>query len=169
MAEKLSLRDYQLDLAERLRAAASTRIASLLALQAGAEGWLVDLTEAGEVIPVPAITPVPLTKAWFKGMTNIRGNLYSVVDFSAFLGGAPTVPGEQSRLLLLGERFRLGSALLVDRSLGLRNPAQLKQKAPREDAPAWVRAEHADDEGRSWKELDVGALAQHPDFLTVSA
>ena len=169
MAEKLSLRDYQRDLAERLRAAQSSRVSSLLALQAGAEGWLVDLKEAGEVVPVPPIAPVPLTQPWFRGVANIRGNLYSVVDFPAFLGGAPSVPSEQARLLLIGERFRLGSALLVDRSLGLRKPEQLKQKAPQEGAAPWIRAEYIDEEGRSWKELDLGALAQHPEFLTVSA
>ena len=58
MAEKLSLRDYQRDLAERLRAADGSRAASMLALQIGEEGWLVDLADAGEVIPVPKVTPV---------------------------------------------------------------------------------------------------------------
>src|SRR5882672_7962609 len=76
MAEKLSLRDYQRDLAERLRAAEGSRSASMLALQVGEQGWLVDLVDAGEVIPVPPITPVPLAKPWFKGMTNIRGNYH---------------------------------------------------------------------------------------------
>jgi len=40
-------------LAERLRAASASRSSSMLALQVGEEGWLVDLTDAGEVIPVP--------------------------------------------------------------------------------------------------------------------
>jgi twitching motility protein PilI len=169
MAEKLSLRDYQRDLAQRLRAADGTRVASLLALQVGQEGWLVDLTDAGEVLPVPAMTPVPLTKGWFRGMANIRGNLYSVADFSAYLGGAPVVQTEQSRLLLLGERFRIGSALLVDRSLGLRNPGQLKAQERPDAAPPWLRAAYADEDGRTWKELDVPQLVQQQDFLTVGA
>ncbi|HWA39085.1 MAG TPA: chemotaxis protein CheW [Burkholderiales bacterium] len=169
MAEKLSLRDYQRDLAQRLRAAEGTRVASLLALQVGQEGWLVDLADAGEVLPVPAITPVPLTKGWFRGMANIRGNLYSVVDFAAFLGGPPAVPTEQARLLLLGERFRVGSALLVDRSLGLRNPAQLKAGERPEAAPPWLKAMYLDEDGRAWKELDVPQLVLQPEYLTVGA
>ncbi len=170
MAEKLSLRDYQRDLAQRLRAAEGTRSASLLALQVGQEGWLVDLADAGEVIPVPAITPVPLTRGWFRGMANIRGNLYSVVDFAAFLGAAPAAQGEQARLLLLGERFRISTALLVDRSLGLRNPAQLKPKAGEADpAQPWLKAQYLDEDGRAWKELDVPQLVQQQDFLTVGA
>src|ERR1700687_1393810 len=116
MATRPSLRDYQRELAGRLQSAASGRAASKLGVQVGAEAWLVDLADAGEVIPVPPVTPVPLTKSWFRGVANIRGKLYGVVDFPAFLGGAPVMPGEQTRLLLLGDRFRMGSALLVDRS-----------------------------------------------------
>jgi twitching motility protein PilI len=168
MAEKLSLRDYQRDLAERLRAAETSRASSRLALQVGLEGWLVDLADAGEVIPVPPITSVPLTRSWFKGVTNIRGNLYSVVDFPAFLGGAAVSLNEQSRLLLVGERFRMASALLVDRSLGLRNPEQLKARQSGAGIAApWLKGEYSDEAGRPWKELDLAQLVQHPDFLGV--
>ena len=169
MAEKLSLRDYQRDLAERLRAADGSRSVSMLALQIGEEGWLVDLADAGEVLPVPPITPVPLTRPWFKGITNIRGNLFSVVDFPAFIGGAGVTVTEQSRLLLVGERFRLGGALLVDRSLGLRNPAQLTPQAAAEGQAPWIKGNYADQEGRLWKELDLGQLVQQQDFLAVAA
>jgi twitching motility protein PilI len=165
MANKLSLRDYQRDLAERLRNAEAGRSASMLGVQVDEEAWLVDLREAGEVVPVPAIMPVPLTRPWFKGMANIRGNLYSVVDFAAFLQKKPVTLGEQSRLLLLSERFRLGAALLIDRSLGLRNPAQLTLSEG--ERGAWTRAQYADGEGRLWKALDLPQLAQHPDFLGV--
>jgi twitching motility protein PilI len=166
MAARLSLRDYQRDLAERLRNAEVGRSASMLGVQVDDESWLVDLKDAAEVIPVPAITPVPLTRPWFKGLANIRGNLYSVVDFPAFLERKPVIVIEQSRLLLLGERFRLGVALLVDRSLGLRNPAQLT-RSDGAVGGSWSRAEYTDEEGRLWKELDVSQLAQHPDFLGV--
>ena len=165
MAARTTLRDYQRDLAERLRNAQAGHSASMLGMQVDDEAWLVDLREAGEVIPVPPITPVPLTRAWFKGLANIRGNLYSVVDFPAFLQRKPVVLNDQSRLLLLGERFRLGAALLIDRSLGLRNPAQLERRQG--DPGLWWRAQYADGEGRLWKELDLPQLAQHPDFLGV--
>src|SRR3954462_11370091 len=117
---RASLREYQRELAERLRTEGSSASASKLGVQAGEAIWLVELTDAGEVIPLPAITPVPLTRPWFRGMANIRGNLYSVVDFPAFLGGKPVAANAEARLLLIGERFRTGVALLVDRSLGLR-------------------------------------------------
>ena len=164
---RISLRDYQRELAERLRQADSARSASKLGVQVGAQSWLVDLVEAGEVLPVPPITAVPLTRAWFRGVANVRGNLYSVVDFAAFLGAGVSAGGEQARLLLLGERFRSAAALLVDRSLGLRNPAQLRPRAAPDQRPAWVRAEYEDEAGARWSELDVAELVRDTEFLAV--
>ena len=162
---RLSLRDYQRELAERLRQADSTRSASKLGVQVGSETWLVDLIEAGEVIPVPPITTVPLTRSWFRGVANVRGNLYSVVDFAAFVGVGAVEITERARLVLLGERLRSAAALLVDRSLGLRNPAQLRVRPPAGEQPGWVRAEYDDEAGGRWRELDVRNLVQHEQFL----
>jgi len=169
MAERTSLRDYQRELAERLRSGEGGRAISKLGVQVGHDNWLVDLADAGEVIPVPPVTPVPLTRPWFKGMTNVRGNLYSVVDFPAFLGGAPAPITDQSRLLLISERFRTGAALLIDRSLGLRNPAQLRQRPSGGAHKPWVKAEYTDPDGRGWKELDISQLVRHPEFLGVAS
>ncbi|HSA90553.1 MAG TPA: chemotaxis protein CheW [Burkholderiales bacterium] len=166
MAQRISLRDYQRELAERLRHADSARAASKLGVQVGEQNWLIDLAEAGEVMPVPPITPVPLTRSWFRGVANVRGNLYSVVDFAEFLGVGASRGGEQQRLVLLGERFRSAAALLVDRSLGLRNPAQLRACEPA-GAAAWLRGEYEDEIGARWSELDVGALVRDAAFLAV--
>jgi twitching motility protein PilI len=161
---RLSLRDYQRELAERLRLADSARSASKLGVQVGTETWLIDLVEAGEVIPVPPITAVPLTRPWFRGVANVRGNLYSVVDFAAFVGVGSVEVTERSRLVLLGERLRSAAALLVDRSLGLRNPDQLHAR-PMQGQAAWVRAQYDDADGTAWRELDVRQLVQHEQFL----
>ncbi len=110
---------------------------------------------------------MPLTRPWFKGVTNIRGNLFSVVDFPAFLGATPVNVAAESRLLLIGDRFRMGSALLVDRSLGLRNPTQLTAR-PKSSQASWVKGEYVDQEGRIWQELDVPQLVQQQDFLAVA-
>src|SRR5688572_22339766 len=142
MSQRLSLRDYQRELSERLRAPESGRIASKLAVQAGADGWLVELTEAGEIIPVPPIAPVARARPWFRGVANVRGNLCSVVDFAAFLGGAASSLTEHSRVLLIGARYRTGAALLVERSLGLRNSAQLKEVTLEKNAEPWRRARY---------------------------
>ena len=163
-----SLREYQLALSERLQgAAAGTRVPTKLGLRAGGEAFLVDLKEAGEVIPVPPISPVPLARPWFKGVANVRGNLYSVSDLGALLGLQPTPLSDQARLLLVADRFRAGAALLIESSVGLRNAEDLKHRAG-EAAQRWVRAHYEDAEGQRWKELDVSALIQDEAFMEVS-
>ena len=169
MAAKLSLRDYQLELSARLqRAQTDGRAASKLGLEAGGGAWLVDLTEAGEMIPVPPIAAVPLARPWFRGVANIRGNLYSVTDLAAFLGGAATAVTGQARLLVISERFRAGCALLVGRSLGLRKSGELEPRPGGGAGSKWTRAEYTDAEGKRWRELDVPALVRDPEFLDVS-
>jgi len=169
MAAKPSLRDYQRDLSARLQAAGEARVASKVGLQVGGQRWLVDLRDAGEVIPVPPVTPVPLTRPWFKGVANIRGNLVSVIDFGAFLGVGAAGGSEQARLLLLSERFRMGSALLVDRSLGLRSDEQLSERPREGGGTPWLKAEYDDALGQTWRELDLGQLVQDPEFQNVGA
>jgi len=165
---RVSLRDYQLALSERLQSAqAGARASSKLGLRMGGEAWLVDLMEAGEVMPVPSISPVPLARPWFKGVANVRGNLYSVTDFSAFLGAEPVQMSDHARLLLVAERFRVGAALLVERSLGLRNADNLKPQPAASNAP-WVRALYADADGVLWKELDITGLIRSQAFMEVS-
>ena len=95
--------------------------------------------------------------------------MHCLFDFPAFLGGKAVAGGAEARLLLVGERFKTGVALLVDRSLGLRGSAQLQPRASGAEQPAWVKAEHKDHDGRDWIELDVPQLIQHPDFLGVAA
>ena len=107
MARRVSLREFQQDLVRRLNeAAAADAPSARLGVQVGSEVWLVRLEEASEVIPVPAIANVPLTQGWFRGLANIRGNLFSVIDLSAFQGGEPTPQTPDSRLLLVAERYR---------------------------------------------------------------
>jgi len=165
---RVSLRDYQLALSERLQSAqAGAGASSKLGMRVGGEAWLVDLAEAGEVIRVPPIALVPLAQPWFKGVANVRGNLYSVTDFSAFVGGKPMPMSEHARLLIVAERFRAGAALLVECLLGLRSAESFTPQAGAA-AQSWVRAQFSDSEGQVWKELDVAALVQNEAFLEVS-
>jgi twitching motility protein PilI len=166
MARRISLRDFQQELVRRLtEARVSTDTPSArLGVQVGTEHWLVRLDEAAEVIPPPVIAPVPLTRPWFRGLTNIRGNLFSVVDFSRFQDGPETPITPDSRLLLVGERYHMSAALLVGRMLGLRNVQQFDQKDA-EPRRAWEARLYADADGREWRELAMEALVYSGEFL----
>ena len=83
MARKTSLRDFQEYLATRLSNAAKGKgSSSWLGVEAGGESWLVDLSDGGEIVQASLLAPVPMTKPWFAGIANIRGNLHAVSDFS---------------------------------------------------------------------------------------
>lgn len=167
MARQISLREFQQGLAQRLREAqAETEPTSRLGVQAGNGNWLLKLDDAGEMLPLPEISTVPLTRPWYLGLANIRGVLSSVVDFAAFAGGEPTVRTPDCRLLLIAERFQSFSGLLISRMLGLKN-VQAMQPAPEAASRPWIAGAFRDDEGRLWHELDIGALVAHEDFLHV--
>lgn len=168
---RLDLRSFQQELATRLASKTTAQVeSSRLAIACGERRWLIRLAEAGEVIAVPPVVPVPLTKSWFLGLANIRGNLFSVIDFSAFLGGKPVSAGSLARLILLSARGGGESAgIVVERVLGLRNLAQFEPGATVEGAPPWEVAGWRDPEGCAWQEIDLGLLARDPAFLQVGA
>ncbi len=165
MARRISLREFQQDLVRRLNEAATSDAPSArLGVQVGTELWLVRLEEAGEVIPVPQVANVPLTRGWFRGLANIRGNLFSVIDLSAYQGGEPTPATPDARLLLVAERYNMAAALLVNRMLGLRNVQTLEAEAAAAGR-AWERGRFKDKDGQLWRELGMNELVYSGDFL----
>jgi twitching motility protein PilI len=171
-AAKLDLRAFQQELATRLAAKTAAQVEqSRLGLACAGEQWLVRLADAGEVIAVPPMATVPLTKPWYLGIANIRGNLYGVIDFAGFLGRAlePVTPGTSlTRMVLFGPRVGdLHAGLVVHRVLGLRNLAELQRNEPPANAPDWYGARWAEANGELWQEIDLARLAQDPAFLQV--
>ncbi|MEO7404042.1 MAG: chemotaxis protein CheW [Burkholderiales bacterium] len=135
-----------------------------LSVLAGGHYWLLRLDEAQEVIAVTSITPVPLTKNWFRGIVNVRGNLYSVVDLGRFaLEHNATVSGD-ARIVVLADRFRVSAALLVEKMLGLRTVQSLQPDPAPPEYP-WVCANWRDADGRAWREISITELVRHNDFL----
>ena len=170
MARRTGLREFQISVAERIRTA-STRAAlsSKLGFQVGADNWFVALHQVNEVIPVPQMVVVPLTHSWFRGVANVRGNLYSMLDFSAFQGGEAIASGMERRVILVSDRLVGGAGLLVSRMLGLRNPEQFTAAPRPTDAPAWVGGVYTDAGATRWLELDLPALVREQRFLEVGA
>lgn len=170
MSRNIRIREYHEEVAAKLRGLASgaAPISSKLGIEAGGFRWLVDLAMVSEVIAMPDCVPVPLTRPWYRGVANVRGNLYGIVDFSHFLGEEPTPPSQENRLLLPASGFNVHCGLLVKRVLGLRNPSELKPLPPAPGSTAWTAGEYADATGAPWKELDFPTLVASPDFLNIA-
>lgn len=168
MAKKTSLRDFQTYLADRLTTAALGKGgSSWLGVLAGEEPWLLDLSDSGEIIQAPQVAAVPLTRPWFAGIANIRGNLFAVTDFSVFRGGAPTPQNVNARLLLVGAKHGSNAALLVSRMLGLKNPDDFTPAEAAAEAPVWARGRYRDQQGRLWHKLSVRDLLADQDFMNI--
>ncbi|MDR1853810.1 MAG: chemotaxis protein CheW [Azoarcus sp.] len=166
MSKRISLRQFQENLAHRLSEADTADRRGLLGVQAGEENWLVSLPEAGEIVTPPAMTSVPLTHEWYRGLVNVRGVLYSVVDLSRFHDGPLVqVPSMQARMLLIGARHGVHSAILVSRMLGLRNDDDFEPDAESSDPRPWVSIRLRDANGQLWLRLDVPQLLSNSVFL----
>ena len=169
MAKKFNLREFQTNLSRQLQAATTRETAfSRLGFQVGKGNWLVALDQAEEVIPVPAIIPVPGTQRWFRGMANIRGNLFAVTDFSDFLTGTPTPDTSSCRLVIAHHQFSVNAALLVNRTLGLKNASVFHSLETAPERP-WIARKYKDATQDEWIDLNFPALLSNAEFLKVEA
>jgi len=57
-----------------------------LTFRLAAEEYAVRIQKIREIIEYPAVTPVPLTPPWIKGVLNVRGNVVPVVDLGVKFG-----------------------------------------------------------------------------------
>jgi twitching motility protein PilI len=164
------LREFQTQLVERMQAASSGSQVqtSQLGVMIGQTRWLLNLQEAGEIVAVGTITKVPLTQEWFLGLTNIRGNLISVIDLAHFRGQSPASIDKESRIVAFSPSLSFNSGLLVSRVMGLRNVSEMEPQPGAEagDAP-WSAQRYLDRDSQVWTELKLSLIVQDPQFLHV--
>lgn len=162
MAKRLNLCEFQQNLINRIQAKdrADDQV-STLGVQIAGQYWLVDMLNISEVLPMPQLTIVPLCKPWFRGVANVRGNLYCVADMAVYQHKGATVSNIANRVLLVAERHAFNAALLVDRVLGLRDTRSWQQSKVEE------HIEYRDEQGALWHKLDVAGLLGQADFLQV--
>lgn len=73
-----------------------------------------------EIIAFPPFYPVPGTKEWLLGLSNVRGNLAPVSDLGWYLFGSRTPVTARTRLILTKFQGRL-AGLVVDEVFGQRH------------------------------------------------
>ena len=75
--------------------------------------------EVMEILPMPAVTPVPGAQPWMLGVANVRGTLLPVVDLKQFLEGERTVVHDGQRMLVVRQSGG-NVAVLIDELYGQR-------------------------------------------------
>lgn len=129
------------------------------------------LTAFTDIVGCGAVTPVPRTRGWVRGITNVRGSLYSVVDFAQFLGYPRINTDTEGKLLVINDS-ELGCALLVSSVLGMR---RFDQENEHQDAEVMDRLvqpylSHAYlQDGQLWGVLDADKLKASEEFRNVEA
>ncbi len=79
----------------------------------------IDILKSKEVFPIGEITPVPNTKEFVKGVFNLRGDIYPLLDISTILGLPPIVFDKDNMIILLeGNGITMG--ILTSRVHGVR-------------------------------------------------
>ncbi len=169
MAQTSNLREFQEAILLKLKDAkesGSAESTSRLGVTVGTKKFLVSLTEVKEVLPVPPFQQVPLTKPWFLGVANVRGNLYSISDLGQFMGMSPTPKSVHNRILLLSTETTAQVALLIDSLVGLRNLDAMQIKPHGKDmASAFNKQVYLDNDNNEWIELDIESLVQNKEFI----
>jgi twitching motility protein PilI len=169
VAKTSNLREFQEAILAKLKDAANqvgVESSSRLGVTVGAKKYLVRLNEVREVLPVPHILSVPLTKPWFLGTANVRGNLYNVSDLAQFLEMPPTHKSVNNRILLLSTETTAQAALLVDSLVGLRSLQDMQPDTLDVDSEKhFAKQKLIDEEKNQWLELDIESLVQDKRFI----
>ncbi len=133
--------------------------------------FVTPLDQISEVLHCPGMTPVPGTKSWLKGIANVRGTLYTIVDLAEYFGKPPVEPDEKARLLIMNIAG-LNTALMVNEVLGLRHfdEEMERHNVAKADDPAMIHARGAflRDEVL-WGVFDMRSLAESGVFMNVAA
>ena len=122
-----------------------------------------------EIIPEQELSPIPLAKSWVRGMTNIRGEIYTVIDFSSFIGLPKTIITKRCNFFLLPDT-KLKSALLIDSRISLKSfSSTLTTRDPKDyyhELSPFLGSVVVES-GQSWGVIDIDALSESEEFARI--
>jgi twitching motility protein PilI len=140
-----SLRERPFDLLQAMEqmarvAAAGTGFAAALQAEWIGVGFSIDgkrfvtaRDEVREILQVPRTTRVPGAFAWLLGISNVRGQLITVVDLAEFLIGKHAKRRDVELRALVVNSDEIPAGLVVDEVLGFRRFSEAERVAAPED------------------------------------
>jgi twitching motility protein PilI len=143
-----------------------------VAFRMGGETFLVAREETREVLGYPAaVTRIPGAKSWVKGLANIRGQLLPMLDLRQFLGSGATLPGRNTRVVMVNHR-EIPAGIMVDEVLGFRRFSESEFNA--EPPPTVVRCDGYlagafRRGGEVWPVLSLKNLVESQTFLQAAS
>jgi chemotaxis signal transduction protein len=138
------LQAFQARIAQKIADAQSStqQAQSMLAVQIGAYGVLIPLSDMSNLLAMPELSPVPLAKQWLKGLAVVRAEVLTVLDLAYCLNAylidniadwalivpvkdsisspsSPAVQAAQAKLLVLSALVQNQLAVTVDKVVGI--------------------------------------------------
>lgn len=136
--------------------------------QLGDTEYALPIRSVVEVGRSRTITPLPNVAPWLLGLSNLRGDVISVVDLRRFLGLEPSPLSKNYRVIVIrAGRDQVTAAVVVDRINGtavVPDASVRKATSPIEDPVAPYMKGVAEREGRLLVLLDVDRLLLSPAF-----
>ena len=141
-----------------------------IAFRVGKVHLVTPLTEIRAILdPKTLATPakVPGAKPWVRGLANIRGQLWPIIDLQACLGGKATQQENISRLLIINQAG-VSAAILVDEVIGIKHFLEIERNKNVQYNEEWfapfVTQTFTQEEG-TWVVFDMHALSKSKTFL----
>ncbi len=86
--------------------------------------YAVPMENVLELQRLPRITPLPGVPDWLRGVTNLRGDVLSVIDLRSMLGLPAVESSTSQRLIVVRSTFEeIVTGWVVDRVIGIRHLA----------------------------------------------
>ena len=83
--------------------------------------YAVPMQNVLELQRLPKITPLPSVPAWLRGVTNLRGEVLSIVDLRSLLGLPEVAHSVSQRLIVVrSTQEEIATGWIVDRVIGIR-------------------------------------------------
>lgn len=100
---------------------ANTIFSHGLAFNIGKHQYLIPITDVEEVIAISNFTQLPRTPAFLKGITNVRGNLITLLDLHEFIFAIKSSATARTKRALLVKQKNNYFGLIVDSIIGMKS------------------------------------------------
>jgi purine-binding chemotaxis protein CheW len=137
----------------------------------GGQRYAVPVGKVVELDKPPTCAVVPNTPSFVLGVTNVRGDILSVVDLRALLGIPRVVRNDAVRLLTIRSADgEMRTGLIVDSLQGMRSvtPSALRSIRDQGNVDTSVAAQAFDDKDGEVRVFDVDRFFDCPDIKRLS-
>lgn len=141
-----------------------------IAFEVAGQQLVAPMGEISEILALPEVVPIPLTKPWLLGVANVRGRLLPLADLAKFLNLHSHERLKKRKVLVIDEDGMF-SGILVDQVLGIMQfsenhyqPNALPENSPFAPYNHGVFVK----EGKEWPVMMPSLLFTNADYLNAA-